>query len=148
MDTDDYFWENSDTPYTVKRETQKRLELMKNDIAKYGNAVISGALVKWGNELIPLFTLAIRLETDVKTRIERLRNRERAKFGSRIDIGGDMYETHCNFIEWASAYDNGGLEMRSKAQHDEWQKLLKCRQIRLDGSMPAEDNFEKIKMFL
>ena len=34
-----------------------------------------------------------------------------------------MYENHRQFIEWASNYDNGDVNMRSKAKHDEWEKL-------------------------
>lgn len=54
---------------------------MKNVI---DNVVISGSLVDWGDELIPLFTLAIRLITDTEIRIERLKAREKQKFGDRI----------------------------------------------------------------
>lgn len=39
---------------------------MKNKILKSDNVVVSGSLVNWEDELIPLFTLAIRLETKQK----------------------------------------------------------------------------------
>ncbi len=145
MDTDDYFWEPTDPPYTTKRNVSDRIALMKNDISNNGQVVISGSLVGWGDELIPLFTLAIRVETDTAIRIERLKKREREHFGNRIDIGGDMYEIHWKFIDWAASYDNGGLDMRSKAEHDEWQKQLQCPWILLDGSLPLEKNFELIQ---
>lgn len=38
--------------------------------------------------------------------------------------------------------DGGGVEMRSKANHNEWQKLLKCRQIVLNGANSVDCNFE------
>lgn len=145
MDTDDYFWLPTDPKYTQKRPAEERFKLMKNDIEQADNVVISGSLTDWGDELIPLFTLVVRLDTDTAIRIERLRKRERESFGSRIDIGGDMYKNHLNFIEWAKAYDNGGLEMRSKAKHDEWQKLLCCRLLLLDGADDLEYNFSKVK---
>lgn len=145
MDTDDYFWEPTNPPYTTKRKIPDRIALMKKDIAKHDKVVISGSLVDWGDELIPLFTLAIRVETDTAIRIDRLRKREREHFGSRIDPGGDMYENHQEFIDWAASYDKGGLDMRSKSKHDEWQKLLPCQQILLDGSLPVEKNFEIIR---
>jgi len=144
MDTDDYFWEPTDPPYTTKRAVPERLALMKRDIAEHENVVISGSLVDWGDELISLFTLAIRVETDTATRIERLRAREREHFGNRIDPGGDMYENHKEFIEWAASYDEGGTDMRSKAKHDEWQKLLLCPVVSVDGSLPVETNLEVI----
>ena len=145
MDVDDYFWEPTDPPYTVKRSFDKRLELMKKDIAKSDNIVISGSLVDWGDELIPLFTTVIRLVTDTAIRIERLKKREKEHFGERIELGGDMYQNHRDFIEWAVSYDDGDLNMRSKAKHDEWQKLLRCKQILLNGSNTLEYNFNKIK---
>ncbi|MBU3878343.1 AAA family ATPase [Faecalicatena sp. AGMB00832] len=144
MDTDHYYWLPADIPYTLKRSIPERLELMKKDIVEHDKVVISGSLVGWGDELIPFFTLAIRLVTDTDVRIARLRKREREHFGSRIDPSGDMYKNYLEFIEWASAYDTGGVEMRSKAMHDEWQKLLKCRQITLDGNNSKEYNFNVI----
>lgn len=146
MDTDDYFWQPTNPPYTIKRDVPKRLALMKKDIAKWDKVVISGSLVDWGDELIPLFSLAIRIETETDIRITRLQKRERECFGTRIDVGGDMYENHKEFIEWASAYDNGDLDMRSKAKHDEWQKLLQCKQIELDGGETLEHNFEIVQV--
>lgn len=108
MDTDDYFWEPTDPKYTVKRSFEERLRLMKEDIEKHDQIVISGSLVDWGDELVPLFTLAIRLVTDTDVRIERLRKREKAK-------------------------------------HDEWQKLLSCKRIVMDGAGDLDANFQCVK---
>ena len=77
MDTDDYFWEPTNPPFTIKRKIPDRIALMRKDIAKYESVVISGSLVDWGDELIPLFTLAVRVETDTAVRIERLKKRRR-----------------------------------------------------------------------
>ena len=148
MDTDDYFWLPTNPKYTNKRPAQERLNLMKKDIDESTNVVISGSLTDWGDELIPLFTLAIRLETDTKLRIERLKIRERNAFGSRIDKDGDMYQKHLEFIEWAKAYDNGDINMRSKIKHDEWQKLLSCKILFLDGSNDLSDNFSEVLKML
>lgn len=148
MDTDDYFWEPTNPPYTTKRNIPDRITLIKKDIAQYDKVVISGSLVGWGDELMPLFTLVIRIETDTAIRIARLKKREQEHFGNRIDVGGDMYENHQKFMDWAASYDTGGLDMRSKARHDEWQKRLQCRQIILDGSLPVEKNFEIVQQSL
>ncbi len=122
MDTDDYFWEETNPPFQIKRNVSDRIALMKNDIERHDKVVISGSLVGWGDELIPLFTLAIRVATDTAIRIDRLKKRERERFGSRVDLGGDMYESHQEFLDWAASYDNGDVNMRSKSKHDEWQK--------------------------
>lgn len=148
MDTDDYFWLPTNPKYTTKRCKEERLALMKQDISEAEHVVISGSLVDWGDELIPLFTLAIRLVTDTETRIARLKEREAREFGNRILPGGDMYENHMEFLEWAGEYDTGGVDMRSKAKHDVWQKLLHCRQIVLDGAEDLEKNLRKVQAAL
>ncbi len=145
MDTDDYFWLPTDPKYTKKRPKDERLALMKADIQQAEHVVLSGSLCDWGDELIPLFTLAIRLETDTELRIARIKAREREKFGSRIDIGGDMYQQHLDFLDWASAYDTGDVGMRSKAKHDKWQKLLSCDQMLLSGGDNLNTNLRRIK---
>lgn len=146
MDTDDYFWLPTNPQYTTKRSTEERLALMKKDISENSNVVISGSLAGWGDELIPLFTLAVRLVTDTEIRIERIKVREKQKFGDRIMPDGDMYEHHMEFLEWAREYDTGSVNMRSKAKHDEWQKLLLCKQIVLDGADVLDDNFRKVQV--
>ncbi len=141
MDTDDYFWSEADIPYTVKRPKEERLILMKRDIEENENVVVSGSLTGWGDALIPLFTLAVRVNTDTQTRIERLKEREYAHFGDRIRPGGDMHEAHLEFLAWAARYDDGDEEMRSRIHHDRWQKLLTCRLLTLDGAKDLEENF-------
>lgn len=79
MDADDYFWLPTNPRYTTKRSKEERLALMKKDISDNDNVVISGSLVDWGDELIPLFTLAIRLVTDTEIRTTRLKEREKQK---------------------------------------------------------------------
>ena len=145
MDTDDYFWLPTNPPYTTKRSKEERLALMKKDILENENVVISGSLVDWGDELIPQFTLAIRLVTDTEIRIERLKIREKQKIGDRVMPGGDMYTNHMEFIEWARKYDTGSVNMRSKAKHDEWQKQLTCSIMVVDSAEDVQKNCELIK---
>ncbi len=144
MDTDDYFWMPTDPKFSLKRPREERIKLMMRDIDCHENVVISGSLVDWGDVLIPSFTLGIRIELDCDIRIGRLIEREKERFGSRIEPGGDMYQQHLEFVEWARLYDSGGMNMRSKAKHDEWQKLLLCEILHLDGADTLEYNFEKV----
>jgi len=148
IDTDDYFWIPTDPPFTQKRPRQERISLILQKMRDAESVVISGSLTDWGDSLIPYFTLAIRLVTDTATRIERLEKRERALFGSRLDPGGDMYEQHREFIAWASAYDSGSIQMRSKASHDLWQTNLSCPLLIQNGADPITDQLRKIKEVL
>ena len=145
MDTDDYFWLPTNPKYIEKREKAERLKMMEKDILESDKVIISGSLVDWGDDLIPYFTLAVRVITASKIRIKRLKEREQQCFGSRIEFGGDMYQNHLEFIEWAAAYDTGNTSMRSKAKHDDWQKLLKCKQIIVNGEDHLTYNLALIK---
>ena len=144
MDSDDYFWLPTNPRFTVKRALPERIQLMRRDIDQSDNVVISGSLADWGNELIPCFTLAIRLVTDTEERIRRIREREYKRFGDRIKPGGDMYEQHEAFVRWASEYDIGDLSIRSRKRHDEWQKRLDCRLLTLNGKDSPEENLKQI----
>lgn len=64
--------------------------------------IISGSLVDWGDELMSLFTLAIRVETDITVRIDRLKKRERERFGNRIDAAKAIAVSK-SAIGWFSA---------------------------------------------
>ena len=144
MDTDDYFWMPTNPKFTQKRTVEERLELMNRDIDAYENVVISGSLAGWGDPLIPRFTLAIRMELEQSARIERLRKRESERFGTRIELGGDMYDQHLNFIEWAKKYDTGDMSHRSKMRHDAWERTLPCETVHLDSADTLDVNFEKV----
>jgi len=148
MDTDDYYWMDTDPKYTQKRPPEERVALMLADMGKAENVVISGSLCKWGDALVPYFTLAVRVETDTAVRIARLKKREWEHFGSRIHEGGDMYRLHTEFIEWASGYDDGDVTMRSKAMHDEWQKKLACPLLCVNGAEELEVLFSQVVMRL
>lgn len=144
MDTDDYYWLPTDPRFSKKRSIEERLFLMKRDIKAHDAVVITGSLVDWGDELIPYFDLAIRVVTDQSVRLERIHMREKERFGPRIETGGDMFEQHVEFMNWAAKYDTGDVSMRSKANHDEWQKRLMCRQIEVDGGKPMEEIMKAI----
>ncbi len=144
LDADDYFWLPTNPPYIQKRPREERLKLLKNDIERFQNVVISGSIVGWGDELIPLFTLAIRIEMDQTLRIERLKNREKELYGSRIEYGGDMYQQHIDFLEWARMYDTGDNSIRSKQLHDDWQNLLSCEILCLDGANDLQENLSTV----
>lgn len=145
MDTDDYFWMPTDHRYTIKRPAEERIRLMLQDIDAHENVVISGSLTDWGNVLIPYFTLAVRIHIDPAVRIARLMQRERERYGSRIDPDGDRYQKYLEFVEWAKSYDTGGTDIRSRAKHDEWQKLLSCELLHLDGCDTLEKKFALVR---
>ena len=140
FDTDDYFWAESEIPYTKKREEEERKSLLKSDLTKSLEWVLSGSLVGWGDFAIPMFTLAVFLWIPADIRICRLKTREMERYGTEaISPGGWFYENSKAFIEWASQYDSGGMDMRSRALHEQWMKNLPCGLLRIEEALPVEE---------
>ena len=119
FDTDDYFWLPTDPPYTHQRERSERAQLLMDDLTAQDAWVISGSLCGWGDVAIPRFELVVFLWVPPDMRMARLHRREHARFGTRILPGGDMYEVSQAFLTWAAAYDEGGLDIRSRRLHEE-----------------------------
>ncbi|ASA20838.1 AAA family ATPase [Paenibacillus donghaensis] len=136
LDTDDYFWEHK---FTVQSDPQERLLRIKADLLAQEPYILSGAVCGWGDSLRPLFDLVIFLWVPPDVRLERLRAREYGRYGDEILPGGVRYEAEQAFLEWASLYDTAGLEVRSKALHEDWITRLNCPLLRLEENLtPAE----------
>lgn len=138
LDTDDFFWVPTNPPFTRKRAAGERREKLEKAMDEAGNCVASGSLTEWGDVFIPRFDLVLYVYTPKEVRLERLREREYRRFGSRIMPGGDMHAEHQSFLEWAGQYDAGGMEIRSALHHREWLKAVTCPIIRVDGTAPFE----------
>lgn len=139
LDTDNYFWLPTDPPFVHSRPRDERTALLKADIEVNPKCVITGSLCGWGDVFIPQFDLAIWVDTPTDIRIERLKKREYERFGARIDPGGDMYDEHDKFIEWAKTYDTAGRDQRSRTMHSEWLQNLSCPVLKVDGTKPIEE---------
>lgn len=149
FDTDDYYWVPTDPMFQQNRPPAERLRLLQRDISAHPRCVISGAFVRWGDPLIPLLDLAVWLQTPTETRLARLRRREAARFGSRIEPGGDMYEEHREFMAWAALYDTADDgDTRSFAQHRRWTQQLPCPCLTADGTQPVEELLKLIEPWL
>ena len=139
LDADDYFWEDTEIPFTRHREITQRIDLLKTDLEKHREWVLSGSLCGWGDFAIPMFTFAIFLWIPQELRLSRLRERELERFGQEaLAPGGWFHENHTGFMEWAAQYDTAGMEMRSRALHEEWMKNLSCRLVRFEQPLSVD----------
>src|SRR6185369_13153179 len=122
FDADDYYWLPSNPPFQHKREAALRLSMLLRDLENAGNAVLSGSVVNWGQEIEDSFSSIVFLTLPASIRVERLRNREVGLYG-REDP---------EFLEWAAQYDEGRMTGRSLAIHEQWLSKRNCKIIRMD----------------
>lgn len=144
FDVDAYYWLPTDPPFTQKRPPQERVRLIAADMAKGDGWVLTGSFDGWGDALIEDVDLIVFVTTPTPLRMERLKARERERFGDRIDPGGDMHEIHVAFAEWASRYDEPGFSGRNRARHEAWLATQSAPVLRLDGSQRVEELAERI----
>lgn len=107
-DTDDLFWLNTDPPFTKQRDIGSLHKLFYR-ITSNKKFILSGDCLNWGVpklDLLNCFTHVIHLYLPWEIREHRIRSREKDRFGHRIESGGDMYQTHEAFIQWASKYES------------------------------------------
>ncbi len=146
LDTDHYFWLPSDPPYQTPRPRDDRLSMLQQVFSDSESWVLAGSLCGWGDSLIPEFSWVVFLHVPTEVRVERLKARELERYGlAAISVGGAMHRTHLEFIDWASRYDTGGPEMRSRAMHERWLSALPCPVIRLDGRSSVAENLRVLE---
>jgi hypothetical protein len=112
------------------------------DLMKHDNWILSGSLCGWGDIFIQYFDVVIYLWIPKDIRINRLIQREKQRYGKDIDPGGKKYNQFLELIEWASQYDDGDINIRSKVLHEEWLSSLKCPVVRLEGDLSVQERVE------
>lgn len=136
IEADDFFWLPTVPPYRERRALKERHEMFFEALRAGNPCVIAGSIMGWGfDELLDIVVFRY-LRTDV--RLQRLREREIARFGS-VDQG---------FLDWAAQYDAGPREGRSLAQHQASLATLHCPVLRLCEDLPVADLLTQVRRFL
>jgi len=149
FDTDDFYWEKTKIPFTVKRDRGEAAELMKKNLESNDSWVISGSLCEWGDFTVKYYDFIIFLYLDQEIRIKRLREREIKSFGKKaISKGGKMYENNRKFFEWAKKYDTAGLDIRSLKRHEAWLKKSNLPVLRIEGEVTIEEKLKLVDNYL
>jgi adenylate kinase family enzyme len=139
FDTDDFYWVPSDPPYQQARPRADRQVLLANALAETESWVISGSLCGWGDPFLSRFELVVFLVVPVEERLTRLGARELTRYGHEaIAAGGRLHKAHVEFLDWAQRYDDGGLNMGSRALHEWWIQRLPLPVLRLDGNKSVD----------
>ena len=144
FDTDDFFWVKTHPPYQQKTQVEERIRYMDEGLNDVDRWVLSGSLCGWGDVFIPYFDLVIFLWIPQELRMNRLLEREKKRYGKEINIGGKMYKSHIEFMQWASKYDSGNLDIRSKKLHYEWIKKLECNVFKIEEDIEINEKVKRV----
>ncbi|WP_085597960.1 MULTISPECIES: adenylate kinase [unclassified Pseudomonas] len=142
VDVDDHYWQPSDPPFVQAWPPERRVQNLSRALGREP-WVMSGSMDGWGDTLIAQADWVLYIDTPTPLRLERIRARERQRFGPRILPGGDMHTRHLAFLEWAAAYDNGTREGRNRPRHQAWLARLERPQGHIDGSVSVPQMLEQ-----
>ena len=111
--------------------------LFRSPISSF--ATFSGTPAAWqllivigGEEITSICKLAVVLKAPLNIRMKRIRKREEAKFGNRVSIGGDLYESQQKFHNKVSA--------RGEEHIAKQMQFINCPVLELDAKVFSEEN--------
>ena len=116
IDNEDLYFPKTDPAYSFACP-RSREEAVKGD---------------YGDKLAASLDHVVLIEVPKEIRSRRVRERSFGRFGERILPGGDLYEKEA---AWFSLTDS-----RAEDYVTEWLETVRCPVIRIDGTLPPEEN--------
>lgn len=144
FDSDHYYWEPSDPPFTVRRDPVKRNVMLREDLNHYKDSILGGSFINWGEEWLTAFDLVVFLWIPPSIRIERLKKRELYRYGEIIYTSPERNKLFNEFIDWASGYDSGIARGRTLQAHEDWLKKLTCPVLEISGDTTVESRIDMV----
>ncbi len=146
FDSDEYFWEISNPPFTIRRNPIDRNNLIKAKLKQSESWILGGSIINWGEDVFPEFDLIVFLWIPPAIRILRLKSRELERYGEVILLDGKRKRLHDEFVKWAEDYDNAtGISNRTLKAHEEWLSKKTCPILEMRGDLTIE---ERIKLVI
>ncbi len=138
IDNEDLWFTKTDPAYTFSgpRSKEEAVRLLEERISGNHRFVFAAVKGNYGSRLIDSLDHIILVEVPKQIRSQRVRDRSYRKFGDRIRPGGDLYDRES---EWFSLTDS-----RPDTYVTDWLKTVDCPVIRIDGTLPVEQNVDEL----
>lgn len=119
-------------PYSIPRSSKEVQEMIWNDINQHPQFVICGVTMNWNEDILSTIDVVFIIDAPAEERVKRVQYREELRFGSRVMLGGDMYEQQKEFRDIIRNRNHGAVE--------ESADKICCKKVRLDGTKSIEEN--------
>ena len=127
---------NPNEPYTNPKPRYEVEQLLMNEVKNHPDFVFAAVKGDYEKDIISMYDYVIMIEVPKSVRSKRVRNRSFKKFGSRMLLGGDLYNQEEAFFQM--------VESRQSSYVENWLQTVKCPIIRVDGTKPIDENVEYI----
>jgi adenylate kinase family enzyme len=136
IDNEDLFFPKADPSYTFSnpRSKEEAIQLLEEKISGNNRFVFAAVKGNYGGRLIASLDHIVLIEVPKQIRSKRVRDRSYQKFGDRILPGGDLYDIES---KWFSLTDS-----RPDTYVSDWLETVNCPVIRIDGTLPVEENVD------
>ncbi|RZK24281.1 MAG: adenylate kinase [Hymenobacter sp.] len=146
FDTDAYFWEATDPPFTVRRPAAVRDAQLTHDLTQNPGWIVGGSLVGWDESWLAAFDLAVFLWLPPALRLIRLHQREQARYGEAIRRDPARAAQAKAFLAWAAGYDdNSSGGSRTLANHTAWLGRFACPVLELRGDRTVAERVQSVQ---
>ena len=134
IDNEDLFFPKTDPSYSFSspRSEEEVIRLLEEKISENSRFIFAAVRGNYGDRLITSLDYIVLIEVPKQIRSQRVRDRSYQKFGDRILPGGDLYEKES---KWFSLTDS-----RPETYVTGWLETVNCPVIRIDGTLPVEEN--------
>lgn len=145
FDTDEFFWEKSEVPYTMRRDALMRSKMLQEAILTSDECIVGGSLISWGEHWLSTFDLVVFLYVPKEIRMGRLVQRELERYGDIIFTDPERSRLFRKFYDWASKYDDRDFTGRNVGIHEEWLSKVSCRIIEIRGDTTVKERIQKVE---
>ncbi len=145
FDTDAYYWESSDPPFTVRRPAEARDAALAHALLQAPDWILGGSCGSWGGQWLRQADLVVFLWLPPALRLARLHAREQARYGDAIRRSPARAEQSRAFLTWAAGYDDnscGGT--RTLATHTTWLGQFTCPVLELRGDLTVAERAARV----
>ena len=134
IDNEDLFFPKTDPSYIFSspRGKEEVIRLLEEKISENYRFIFAAVKGNYGDKLIASLDHIVLIEVPKQIRSQRVRDRSYQKFGDRILPGGDLYDKENT---WFSLTDS-----RLDTYVTDWLETVDCPVIRIDGTLPVEEN--------
>ena len=136
IDNEDLFFPKTDPLYTFSspRSEEEVIRLLEDKISGNNRFIFAAVKGNYGDRLIASLDHIVLMDVPKQIRSLRIRDRSYRKFGKRILPGGDLYDKESH---WFSL-----TESRPETYVTDWLETIDCPVIRIDGTLPVEENVD------
>lgn len=134
IDNEDLWFPKEDPAYRFSgpRSKEEVVRLLEEKIAGSRRFVFAAVKGDYGDRLLAALDRIVLMDAPKPVRQRRVRERSYARFGERILPGGDLHDREA---AWFSLTDS-----RPEDYTTSWLETVRCPVIRIDGTLPAEEN--------